>query len=315
MPRDAAGEYTLPAGNPVVPNTTISNVWANQTLNDIAQALSLTLSVDGSVKVPKLAAEAVTTPKLAQGAVTDDKLPTSVVSTDKLDAEAVTTPKLAAEAVTAPKLGAGVVQPKHLGGYNGNGYLYSVGDTFVPRTITNTVNQVTVSGGTGLSGNTQVGLPSDVRGINSVSGLGSIAGAPINLEAAADLNLDGDILMGGYRALIPSRIVHDVVSSGANANGRWIKFACGTMICYAKIDISFSMSGGMNPYGGWWWTYPAAFVALPTILRQIFSSDNYAGVTEYSPGTLTVSSFLVYLPSSAGTGLANIGNIAIGRWK
>jgi len=40
MPRDANGNYTLPAGNPVVTGTTIETAWANPTMDDIKQALT-----------------------------------------------------------------------------------------------------------------------------------------------------------------------------------------------------------------------------------------------------------------------------------
>lgn len=49
MPRDANGRYTLPAGNPVLANTVIDPDWANTTLHDIAQALTDSYAVDGSV--------------------------------------------------------------------------------------------------------------------------------------------------------------------------------------------------------------------------------------------------------------------------
>lgn len=65
MPRDIAGNYTLPAGNPVVPNTIIATNWANTTMQDIADALSASLSIDGSVTTAKIADDAVTPPKLA----------------------------------------------------------------------------------------------------------------------------------------------------------------------------------------------------------------------------------------------------------
>ncbi len=66
MPRDASGNYTLPAsGNPVVSGTAVSSVWANTTLADVAQGLTDSLdrsgrgsmtasfkSVDGSVALP-----------------------------------------------------------------------------------------------------------------------------------------------------------------------------------------------------------------------------------------------------------------------
>jgi hypothetical protein len=56
MPRSTGGNYTLVAGNPVSPNTLISSTWANQTLNDIASALSESLSRDGNgaMRVPLL---------------------------------------------------------------------------------------------------------------------------------------------------------------------------------------------------------------------------------------------------------------------
>lgn len=40
MPRDAAGSYTLVAGNPVLSGTVISSSWANTTLNDVSTALT-----------------------------------------------------------------------------------------------------------------------------------------------------------------------------------------------------------------------------------------------------------------------------------
>jgi len=47
MPRNSSGVYSLPAGNPVVTNTTISSVWANTTLDDLATAMTDSLSRSG----------------------------------------------------------------------------------------------------------------------------------------------------------------------------------------------------------------------------------------------------------------------------
>jgi hypothetical protein len=47
MPRDVNGNYTLPAGNPVVSGTIIAANWANTTLQDIAAALTDSLSRSG----------------------------------------------------------------------------------------------------------------------------------------------------------------------------------------------------------------------------------------------------------------------------
>jgi len=47
MSRNGSGVYSLPAGNPVTTATTISSTWANNTLTDIANALTGSLSADG----------------------------------------------------------------------------------------------------------------------------------------------------------------------------------------------------------------------------------------------------------------------------
>ena len=47
MSRNGSGTYSLPAGNPVVPATTITTSWANSTLTDIATALTGSVAADG----------------------------------------------------------------------------------------------------------------------------------------------------------------------------------------------------------------------------------------------------------------------------
>ena len=47
MSRNGSGTYTLPSGNPVVTGTTISSTWANNTLNDVATALTGSIASDG----------------------------------------------------------------------------------------------------------------------------------------------------------------------------------------------------------------------------------------------------------------------------
>jgi len=54
MPRNAAGNYTAPAGNPVSSGTTIASTWANPTVQDIGGELqdSLSRSGKGSMLAP-----------------------------------------------------------------------------------------------------------------------------------------------------------------------------------------------------------------------------------------------------------------------
>jgi len=47
MARNGSGTYTLPAGNQVTTGTTISSTWANNTLNDIGNAMTASLAYDG----------------------------------------------------------------------------------------------------------------------------------------------------------------------------------------------------------------------------------------------------------------------------
>lgn len=47
MPRNGSGTYTLPAGNPVEPNTIIEAEWANTTLDDIGNEITDSLSRTG----------------------------------------------------------------------------------------------------------------------------------------------------------------------------------------------------------------------------------------------------------------------------
>jgi hypothetical protein len=48
MPRNTAGVYILPVGNPVAAGTLIESTWANGTLDDVATALTDSLSRSGS---------------------------------------------------------------------------------------------------------------------------------------------------------------------------------------------------------------------------------------------------------------------------
>lgn len=47
MSRNGSGVYSLPPLNPVVTGTTISSAWANNTMNDLAAALTDSIAADG----------------------------------------------------------------------------------------------------------------------------------------------------------------------------------------------------------------------------------------------------------------------------
>jgi hypothetical protein len=83
MSRNGSGTYTLPAGNPVVTGTTISSTWANNTLTDIATALTGSLSADGQTTATgalQMGSNKIT--GLANGTVSTDAATISQVTTN-----------------------------------------------------------------------------------------------------------------------------------------------------------------------------------------------------------------------------------------
>ena len=51
MSRNGSGTYNLPAGNPVVTGTVIASTWANNTLADMATAISGSIAADGQTPI------------------------------------------------------------------------------------------------------------------------------------------------------------------------------------------------------------------------------------------------------------------------
>jgi hypothetical protein len=47
MSRNGSGVFNLPAGNPVTTGTTITSIWANTTMQNIADGLTQSVAADG----------------------------------------------------------------------------------------------------------------------------------------------------------------------------------------------------------------------------------------------------------------------------
>lgn len=80
MSRNGSGTYSLPAGNPVVTGTTISSTWANNTLSDIATALTASIANDG---------QTVPTANLPMGGFKHTGVATASATTDYARADQV----------------------------------------------------------------------------------------------------------------------------------------------------------------------------------------------------------------------------------
>lgn len=76
MSRNGSGTYTLPAGNPVVTGTSIASTWANNTMTDLANALTDSVAADGqttmtgNLKMGNNKITGLATPTLTTDAVT-----------------------------------------------------------------------------------------------------------------------------------------------------------------------------------------------------------------------------------------------------
>lgn len=96
MARNGSGTYSLPAGNPVVTNTTISSTWANNTLSDIATALTNSIAKDGQTtatanlpmggfKLTNIAAGTTSTDSARFDQIFNQGAPTDIASASTVD--------------------------------------------------------------------------------------------------------------------------------------------------------------------------------------------------------------------------------------
>lgn len=110
------------------------------------------------------------------------------------------------------------------------------------------------------------------------------------------------------------------IETGSNANGRYTKFADGTMICAAQgLSLEFANASNLRNA----WAYPAAFLngTLPTVCvdlvsstlptqRQITMVGAYA--RSYAAATCAVLSLAQFVAADATSGVLDA--VAIGRW-
>ncbi|TDJ77235.1 hypothetical protein E2H86_08620 [Pseudomonas putida] len=109
-----------------------------------------------------------------------------------------------------------------------------------------------------------------------------------------------------------------VIERGSNANGEYIKFADGTMICQsAGRSLNFVNTSNLNSS----WAFPVGFATVPVVSVNLVSSTlptqrqiTMVGAYSRSVNTATcaVLSIGQFVAADASTGLVDC--IAIGRW-
>ena len=122
---------------------------------------------------------------------------------------------------------------------------------------------------------------------------------------------------GNHRSLSDSVIV----DSGSNSNGRYVKYADGTMICYHNMTMDDWVSiprGALYSTSSKVWTFPVPFALTPTVTSQVnsmipntWTSLGAGGSNRFDTSVRVMGTVIdgsaQYIPS--------VSLIAIGRWK
>ena len=120
-----------------------------------------------------------------------------------------------------------------------------------------------------------------------------------------------------------------IIERGSNANGEFVKYADGTLICRVTnplIDHTGTFSSATRLYGVW--TFPSVFISPPetSIDCGVDNSGNFIGcsrddVKSWSTNTRSISNttlgFSIFFTSGVSTTDARVENvkmIAVGNW-
>ena len=118
--------------------------------------------------------------------------------------------------------------------------------------------------------------------------------------------------------LAESALKH-ITESGSNANGRYIKFDDGTMICTYNAtvtDQAITDAWGSMFIGLRTWTYPASFISAPSVNASIFRWGSGASFGScWSNGAASATMRAYDIASRAAGTDTILGFMAIGRWK
>lgn len=104
--------------------------------------------------------------------------------------------------------------------------------------------------------------------------------------------------------------------SGSNANGSWVKYPDGTMICWtidSPTQTTNTAIGSLFNSGTVDMTFPQPFTATPAIFGAVkyVSGRPWLGLIEHQSSTLVGARVMGYTSSTQGT----VSFVAFGRWK
>lgn len=109
-----------------------------------------------------------------------------------------------------------------------------------------------------------------------------------------------------------------ITETGSNANGTYVKFSDGTMICHGHIDLG--LLNMQSPWGALFisaWvniTFPATFISNPSVDANM-ENDTGDGAMWMGTASTTSTGTGRFVRAIALTFQATAGWTAIGRWK
>ena len=164
-------------------------------------------------------------------------------------------------------------------------------------------------------GGTKIEIPnSGDIGITGTIGSGTFNGA---LSASTT---GGGAMAVGTVSVSSGTPTGDIIERGSNANGEFVKYADGTLICtrtatgLGPIDTS-SGSGYYKDAGSF--STPATFIAVPNVCGTSFNSSlSTTSITSGSsdPSTTSFGRFFLWRFTSDSSTDFELNLIAIGRW-
>lgn len=117
--------------------------------------------------------------------------------------------------------------------------------------------------------------------------------------------------------------ISNIIESGTNQYGNWIKYSDGTMICTRTIPMTISCN---NQWGSLYygtntdpWNFPQSFIAPPIMSIKCIKTGSgsfFAGeYTGLEIGNSYFKNIDIIRPNSYNNIKVSVHCIAIGRWK